>query len=324
MCKMYEKVTGKKVVGSVDRMEGITKMYTDQHLRLAIINIPTNMLEIDPRYQTDYRTERSLSYLTSNWDERKLLPITVVPHWEEGKFYVVDGYGRWIASQIVARDSGTKELYKDLQALVLLQAPTDPVERLKYEAELYAFQGDTIAKVTPIQKHGAMLVMHNQAAEKLEQLKAEYGFEYVAEKGNREAAVLGSYSDVFNLCKIDNGKCADYVFDIINRIAFDRMTNGYSSYVIRAFRDMYKLYANNRNDVKNMLIHELRGKTPLQFKSNAVTRYPVLDVKTACSLYTEDMVVDILGLKQNRMVLNDKVVTIESVNVPKLNNIKAM
>lgn len=110
MCKMFEVVTGKKSKGSVDKLEGLTKMYTDINEEIAIIKIPVELMEVDSRYQTDERTERNLQYLVRNWDERKLMPLMGVPHWEEGKVYIVDGYGRWIASQIV-----NKKKYKDLK-----------------------------------------------------------------------------------------------------------------------------------------------------------------------------------------------------------------
>lgn len=40
MCKMFEVVTGKKSKGSVDKLEGLTKMYTDINEEIAIIKIP--------------------------------------------------------------------------------------------------------------------------------------------------------------------------------------------------------------------------------------------------------------------------------------------
>lgn len=101
MCKMFEVVTGKRSKGSVDKLEGLTKMYTDINEEIAIIKIPVELMEVDSRYQTDERTERDLQYLVRNWDERKLMPLMGVPHWEEGKVYIVDGYGRWIAKATV-------------------------------------------------------------------------------------------------------------------------------------------------------------------------------------------------------------------------------
>lgn len=65
----------------------------------ALYEIPVDLMTIDPLYQTDERTQRSLKKLIENWDENKLEPITIVPHEEEGMFYIVNGYGRWTASQ---------------------------------------------------------------------------------------------------------------------------------------------------------------------------------------------------------------------------------
>lgn len=306
MCKMFEVVTGKKSKGSVDKLEGLTKMYTDIHEEIAIIRVPVELMEIDPRYQTDVRTERDLQYLVRNWDERKLMPLMGVPHWEEGKVYIVDGYGRWIASQLV-----DKKKYKDLKVQMILNAPTDPKERLVFEAEMYAFQNRDVKDLSAIQRHGAMMILHDPATETIEKLKEIYGFEYTNKQGNREASVLGSYASTLNLCKIDNGQCAKYIFEVCKMAGFDRKPNGYSSYVMRSLRDIYKLYANDRVDTMMLLARQFREITPMILRSNAVTKYPMLDMRTAVSLYVEDLVVEHLGLEQSRRVEGTKIVPIE-------------
>ncbi len=306
MCHMFEKVAGKKSKGDVTGLRMLLSDAVLSHKRHVIIKVPVEIMEIDPRYQTDARTERDLHYLTRNWDERKLLPLIGVPHWEEGKIYIVDGYGRWIASQIVDADK-----YEYLEVLVLLDVPEDLEERLMFEAEQYAYQNKQVAKMTAIQKHGAMLVLHDPATEALESLKNKYGFEYVPNKGNREASILGSYTETLKLCGIDHGQAANYVFNILDKAGFDRKPNGYATYMIRALRDSYKLYANNRYDTTELLIQELRETTPVIFKANAVAKYPMLEFKTACSLYLEDIIVRELGLEHTREIVNDKVVSIK-------------
>ena len=306
MCKSFETFSGKRNKGDKSLLQGLTKMYRDAGYKVAIVEIPVDILEIDTRYQTEARTERDLRYLTNGWDENKLLPLIGVPHWEEGKVYLVDGYGRWIASQIV-----NKEKYEYLTVLLILNAPSNKQKRLEFEAEMYAYQNKQVAKMTAIQKHGAMLVLHDNATEILEKMKEKYGFEYTAVKGNREASVLGSYTETLRLCNLDNGKAAEYVFDICEGAGFDRKSNGYATYVMRGFRDMYKLYADNRKDTKEFLIKELRKITPMTLKANAVVKYPMLEFKTAVSLYLEDMVVNNLGLEQSREVLGTRLVSIK-------------
>lgn len=80
---------------------------------------------------------------------------------------------------------------------------------------------------------------------------------------------------------------------------------------MRSLRDIYKLYANDRETTKEFLIEELRQITPVGLKAKATVKYPMLDMKTAVSLYTEDMVVKNLGLEQSREVSGTRVVPIK-------------
>ena len=306
MCKSFEVISGKKSKGDKSLLKGITKMYTDAGYKVAIVSVPVELLEIDSSYQTEVRTERDLRYLTEHWDESKLLPLVGVPHWEEGKIYLVDGYGRWIASQCI-----DKEKYSELQVMIILSAPSKKAERLKFEAEMYAFQNAQVAKMTPLQKHGAMLILHDKATETLESLKAEYGFEYRATKRNRDASILGSYASTLNLCKVDEGKCAHYVFDICRDAGFDRKSNGYATYIMKGLADIYKIYASDRESTKELLGSVLREITPSILRSNAVTKYPMLEFRSALSLYLEDIVVEDLGLDQSREVSGTKIVPIK-------------
>ncbi len=222
--------------------------------------------------------------------------------------------------------------------------------------------------MTGIQKHGAMLCIHDPAAEILEKLKSKYGFEYKSTPGQRDAAIIGSYDSTLELCKIDNGKCAEFIFDICTKSGFDRKRNGYSRRIMRALRDVYKLYANDRDKTKKLLsrylrkidpIHlkaeavskycmfdrkrngysrrimralrdvyklyandrdktkkflsrYLRKTDPIHLKAEAVSKYYMLDTDAAVSLYIEDIVVDNLGLQQSRTVSGDKVVSIDA------------
>ena len=77
MCRSFEVISGKKNKGDKGLLKGLTKMYRDAKYSVAIIPIPVELLEIDTRYQTEVRTDRSLMYLVNNWDENKLLPLYV-------------------------------------------------------------------------------------------------------------------------------------------------------------------------------------------------------------------------------------------------------
>lgn len=305
MCRMFEKVSGRKTNGNKDKLEGMLKFAVDSGRNAVIMSIPVEMLEIDTSYQTEERTARDLGYLVKNWDDNKCLPLSGVPHWEEGKIYLYDGYGRWIGSQLL------KEPKKELEVMIILNAPEGKEERRLYEAEMYAFQNRNVARMTPLQKHGAMLLMHDKATETLESMKKKYGFTYKATKGKREPSVLGSYSYTLEVCKTDDGKAAEYVFDVCVGAGFDRKANGYARYIMKSLRDIYKLYANDREKTKKFLIKELRRLAPIELRARAIVKYPTLEIETATSLYLEDLIVENLGLEQSRKVEGTKLVAIE-------------
>ena len=121
MCKIFEEVTGRENKGNVGELKGLLKAAIDAKMNAVIVSIPVELLEIDESYQTPERTARSLSYLTNHWDDNKLLPLSGVPHFEEGKIYLFDGFGRWIGSQMIPNPK------KDLQVMVILNAPSENV-----------------------------------------------------------------------------------------------------------------------------------------------------------------------------------------------------
>lgn len=71
---------------------------------------------------------------------------------------------------------------------------------------------------------------------------------------------------------------------------------------MKVLLDMYKLYPEDRAEVQEYLIKELRKITPLLLKARGVARYPFLDYRLAMSLYVEDMIVKNLGRDQAREV----------------------
>ena len=87
---------------------------------------------------------------------------------------------------------------------------------------------------------------------------------------------------------------------------------GYATYIMKGLADIYKLYAEDRYETEDLLSEELRGITPAILRSRAVTKYPMLDFRSALSLYLEDIVVDKLGLEQSREVVGTKVIPIKN------------
>lgn len=290
---------------SVDLLTGVLSEARKNGASVAMVNIPVRLLAIDTNYQVPDRTDRDVTYLINNWEDIQLMPLQGVPHWEEGVIAVTNGYGR-----VVAANRIDKKKYEYMQVIVLLDVPSNPEDRQLVEAKMYACQDTNVFKMREIHKHGARLIMHDNNAEILENMKEKWGFEYKACKGKRKGNVLGSYPDILSMCSIDNGKCIDYVFEVCYLSGFDRKENGYATYITRAIRDIYKIFANDRDATKEYLGKFLRKIDPLILKANAVSRYPMVDFRAAVSLFLEDQIVNSLMLERARTVNGSKVVSL--------------
>ena len=108
------------------------------------------------------RPHKYLNKLKNKWDERKLTPIILVPHPEEYRFAVVDGHGRCL----VAPEKGMDRL----NAIILMDAPEDLDERLKFEAEYFIGQDSEVENVKPLEKHLSRVIIGDSAAVSLDKL----------------------------------------------------------------------------------------------------------------------------------------------------------
>lgn len=271
----------------------------------ALKDIPVELLTIDTSYQTLDRTNREsdILRLASHWDENKLEPITVVPHVEECRFYVVNGYGRWQASQM------QKPKYEYLCANVLLGAMKMSVEeRRKFESELFAYQNREVSKLKPIQLHGALKNLGDPNAILIEEFIQKYKFSFVGTPGRRNEGVFGSYSDLYITIKRKGAECLEYIFSICAQGGFDRKPNGYASYIIRALQDIWSLYPADREATKMFLSDYFRQIDPIHIRADAQAKYPILECRTACSLLIEDKVIENLSLSRCRAIDNGKVI----------------
>ncbi len=251
--------------------------------------VPLSCCFVDSRYQ-GMRTHKHLNRLKNKWDERKLTPIILVPHPEEYRFAVVDGQGRCL----VAPEKGMDRL----NAIILMDAPEDLDERLRFEAEYFIGQDSEVENVKPLEKHLSRVIIGDSAAVSLDKLLNKYGIKFVATKGNREESVLGSYTDTYSIVKVHGEKCLDFIFSIIENAGWNKETNGYATFVMRALREVWIAHPNDRKEIHRFLSKELRQIDPALFSANAKTKYPKRDHRVSCVLYVEDLVCDGLGIEK--------------------------
>lgn len=263
--------------------------------------VPLACCFVDSRYQR-MRTHKHLNRLKNKWDERKLTPIILVPHPEEFRFAVVDGQGRCL----VAPEKGIDRL----NAIILMDAPEDLDERLKFEAEYFIGQNSEVENVKPLEKHLSRVIIGDSAAVSLDKLLNKYGIKFVATKGNREESVLGSYTDTYSIVKVHGEKCLDFIFSIIDNAGWNKEINGYATFVMRSLRETWVAHPNDRKEIHRFLSKELRQIDPALFSAEAKAKYPKRDHRVSCVLYVEDLVCDGLGIEKKIYVDNGKKVKI--------------
>lgn len=244
---------------------------------------------VDERYQ-GMREHKKLNNLRNKFDVRKLTPITVVPHPEEGRFAIVDGQGR----SIVCPEKGMDRVY----ATVLLDAPEDPTERLKFEAEYFIGQDSEVENVKPLEKHLARVIIGDEAALTLDKLFEKYDIEFTSKRGQRGCSILGSYTDTYAIAKVHGEKCLDFIFSVIENAGWNKEKNGYATFVMRALKEAWVMHPNDRVGIHTFLSKELRQIDPHLFAANAKAKYPMRDTRACCILYIEDMICCGLGIKR--------------------------
>ena len=259
----------------------------DNQIIMASGKIPLSLCFVDSRYQ-GLRAHKKLNVLKKKWDIRKLTPIILVPHFEENRFAIVDGQGRYL----VATDLG----YDSLQAIVLMDAPKNVEERLKFEAEYFIGQDTETERVTSIEKHPARVIMGERAAVDLDRILTHYEVTFVDSKGQRQGNVLGSYPDAYKIMRKNGVSCMDFILSIIKNAGWNNEINGHGSFVIRSLSNAWSAYPERREEVHTLLSSKLREINPELFGSSARAKYPKREYRTACSLYVEDLICEGLNI----------------------------
>ena len=264
------------------------------HTVTASACIPLSCCYVDKRYQ-GLRSHKRISQLESKFDKRKLTPITVVPHYDEHIFAIVDGQGR----SIVAPKKGMDRLF----ATILMDAPDDLEARLKFEAEYFIGQDSEVENVKPLEKHLARVIIGDPAAVTIDKLIKEYKISFTNTQGKRGESILGSYTDTYSIAKNRGEKCLDFIFSIIKNAGWNHETNGYATFVMRALRDTWVEHPNDREAIHTYLSDALRQSSPSLFSTDARAKYPKRDHRMACTLMIEDMVCDNLNLDRKIFII---------------------
>lgn len=261
--------------------------------------IPLSLCFVDERYQ-GLREHKHIKRLIKNWDIRKLSPIILVPHYEDYSFAIVDGQGRSIAAKELGYDS--------LQAIILMDAPTNPKERLKFEAEYFIGQDDECEGVKPLEKHLARVIIGDKPAIILDKLSKKYKFSFANMQGKRTKSILGSYTDTYAIAKSCGKDCLEFIFSIIENAGWNNETNGYATFVMRSLKNIWVAHVENRKEIHKYLSKKLRQMDPELFSANGRAYYPKRDHRKACCLFLEDMICKGLEIEPQIYAEDNKII----------------
>lgn len=260
-------------------------------------SIPVGLLKIDPAYQrADTTTDVKLRKLANHFTEDKLMPIIVVPHPEEFCFYIVDGYHRFT---VVTTMLDVK--YKELDAIVLTNVSKDPVKRQIFEAELFVGQATEVDKISPVQMHNARLVLKDPTAVGLQELLNKYNISYSSKRGQRQSAVIGSYSMAYNIVKTNGKECLDFILSIVDNAGWKEERNGLSKIIMNNIREVWCAYPTSEEHDKmhDYYSSKLRNITPELLYSYTRAKYPMRNEEQSVRLYLSDLLVEDLGFEKS-------------------------
>lgn len=265
-------------------MNNLRPLYTvNGEVITKVGDIPLELLEIDPSYQ-GYRVHNKINQLIANWDWRKLDLITLVPHPETCSYSVVDGQGRTLAAKALNLTS--------LSAKVLLDAPSDPIERLRYEADIFVRQDDQEEKLRAVEKHLALTLVDDPTALIMNKVMKKYHVSFVNTAGRRVGRVLGSYQGTFDIAKAYGEDALEYIFSIIENAGWGECSNAYATGTMWALKVIYTVHDDKRNETHKYLSTVLREFEPITMKAKAMAKYPARDYRQALSMFFEDLLID--------------------------------
>ena len=260
---------------------------------------------IDKEYQ-GYRKHKKTQSLSANWDISDYNPIKVVPRYDLKKFSVYEGQNRVLA----ARDRGMKKL---VASFSLGEGLKPAGNAQKFEAMHFIRQNKEVEPITPIQKHGALLLAGDETAKLLEAMRKRFCFQILtaASSGNKGAGILGSYGDTYSRLAphVRNGdgeRMAAFIFSTIYDTGWIFEPNGMCRAVIRSLAKLYEAHPDEADQMNDCLWRWARKKRNSKKMTNdgrskssvskvladSKEKYKDRHDDAALTLYLEDILTD--------------------------------
>ena len=248
--------------------------------------IPRELMSVDPAYQRlETRNHRKIKAMHDNFDHMIMDALLVVPHPEESTFSIVDGYGRFIASE---------GILDKLECVVITSAPSDPDERRRFEASIFTRQSLYTEKVTPLQMHKANLILGEPNAVALQEVVDEYNLSIAEDKGVRKPGTIGSYTSAYRIIKAKGKIAYESIISTCCKAGYNLSGDGLCDKIIR---NLYKIYCFYGDIGLVKVLPIMRGTEPSTLKAKGIAAYPER-VELSLALYLHDYLVSLGEPKQ--------------------------
>lgn len=255
-------------------------------------DIPIELLEIGEYQRVDFYSKAKVNGLASNFNKNLMDPLTVSPHPEEGKFYVVNGMHRMEAAKIIGLETIECEILQGLSDV--------PETRLVEEANIFRKQTIGVEPVSPAAMHKANIICGDEPSITLDNVVKKYGIMYKTNnrKGMCKENVLTGFAKALKTTRVHGTKMIDSIMYILNRSMWQMETGGLSNFAIAMIQNLL-VYDREVFDNLDIVATILKEYSPRIFKAKAIAKYERRGVDVACSLYIEDLVSDVLPIERN-------------------------
>lgn len=252
--------------------------------------VPLRLLFIDDSYQRKTKKTK-VAALVKKWDINKMDALRVSPRPENNTFAIIDGSHRYSAAMVKQENILVCELLMDLSS--------DPKERVKQEAKLYATQSDEVNKLTPIEKHNANVLLGVEENMIVDSILKKYGLllKQNSMGGKIKQGRFAGFSALLEEAK-KGEEHVDRIINVICNIHWDIAHAGTSSLVVRCFGKILSLHKGREDDIKETLISILLPMEPEQLFGKAVARYPMRKERERVLLFLEDEVCRLLKMER--------------------------
>lgn len=248
-------------------------------------NVDISLLKADERYQRVNTTRAAkITKLVKAFDFNKMDALKVSVHNDEKKFFIIDGYHRYMAA---------KELGLSALPCEILKLPDSGVERLKAEARLFAEQDMAVDKLMPIQTHDANLILGIRENVIVQNLIEKHGIQ-LKKSIKGQVGTVNTLSGFYTALRVARGangeEILDKVFSIIIASGWNLTKTGMQKWVIHCLATILKLHNDDMDAVASKLSSSLRGIEPSGLLAVAKAKYPNRTTNQSVILLLEDTI----------------------------------